>query len=182
MRLGIYIGSFNPPHKGHIHVVNYLINKRIVDKVLIVPTKNYWDKQDLVDISDRINMLNFYKNDNILVDSVNNNYSYTYELMRKLKKDYPSDELYLIIGADNIINFDKWKKYQELLEYNIIIMNRNGINIKDYTKKYPSGKFIIMDKFKEIKVSSTDIRNKDNTKYLDKEISDYIYKHHLYNS
>ena len=86
MKLGVYIGSFNPPHKGHIYVVNYLLDNLIVDKVLLVPTGNYWDKQSLVDITDRINMLKFYENDNIIIDTVNNNYPYTYQLMRKPTK------------------------------------------------------------------------------------------------
>ena len=63
MKLGIYIGSFNPPHKGHIKVINYLLDNDYVDKILVVPTGNYWDKQDLVDIRDRIKMLQFYEND-----------------------------------------------------------------------------------------------------------------------
>ena len=44
MRLGIYIGSFNPVHIGHMDVVNYLLINNYVDRVLIVPTLGYWDK------------------------------------------------------------------------------------------------------------------------------------------
>ena len=85
MKLGIYIGSFNPVHLGHIDVVNYLINNKIVDKILIVPTLNYWDKNDLIDIKHRINMLKLIENKKIKIDDKNNNYIYTYELMNKLK-------------------------------------------------------------------------------------------------
>ena len=56
MKIGIYVGSFNPPHKGHIKIVNHLINNYL-DKVIIIPTGNYWDKLDLVSINDRINMI-----------------------------------------------------------------------------------------------------------------------------
>ena len=121
MKIGIFIGSFNPPHLGHLDMMNYLLEKKIIDKICVVPTGNYWDKNNLVDISMRIDMLKFYENDNIFIDSVNNDYQYTYQLMRRLSEVYKSDELYLVIGADNIINFDKWKKYEELLSYNIII-------------------------------------------------------------
>lgn len=178
MKLGIYIGSFNPPHKGHIGVVNYLLDNKILDKVIIVPTQSYWDKQDLIDIKDRINMLKFYENNNIIIDNKHNNYQYTYLLMRKLKKDYPRDSLYLIIGADNIISFDKWKNYQELLKYNIIIMNRDNIDIDSYLKKY-QGRFTVLKDFR-IDISSTMGRNNINSKYLDKEIINYIKEHHLY--
>jgi len=178
MRLGIYIGSFNPPHKGHIGIVNYLLNNDIIDKVLIIPTKNYWDKQDLVDIKDRINMLKFYEKENIKIDTKNNHYQYTYELMRKLKKDYPKDSLYLIIGADNIIDFNKWKNYQELLNYPIIIMNRNGIDIDSYLKKY-KGNFIVLKDF-NMDISSTTARNKIDSELLDNEVIKYIRENHLY--
>ena len=180
MKLGIYIGSFNPPHKGHIYVVNYLINEKIVDKVLIVPTNNYWDKQDLVDINDRINMLKYYENNNIIIDTVNNHYSYTYELMRELKKLYHDDILYLIIGADNIVNFNKWENYQELLQYNIIIMNRDDIDIDKYIKNYPEGHFTILKDFKPINISSTIIRNQIYNDFLDEKVNQYIKKHRLY--
>ena len=181
MKLGIYIGSFNPPHKGHIYVVNYLLDNDVVDKVLIVPTANYWDKQNLPDISHRINMLKFYETDNIKVDSENNGYTYTYELMRKLSEIYPKDILYLVIGADNIISFDKWKNYKELLGYNIIIMNREGINIEKYTKNYPEGHFTILKDFKPIDISSTELRKTLDSEYLDDEVIQYVKKHNLYN-
>lgn len=180
MKLGIYIGSFNPPHKGHIYVVNYLLDNEVVDKVLIVPTENYWDKQSLVDIKHRINMLKFYENDNIKVDTENNGYAYTYELMRKLKEDYPQEKLYLVIGADNIVSFDKWKEYEELLGYNIIIMNREGIDIEKYIKNYPQGHFTILKDFKPIDISSTELRENVDSEYLDEPVRQYIKKNNLY--
>ena len=97
MKIGIFIGSFNPPHLGHLDIIKHLLNKKYVDKILIVPTKNYWNKTNLIDINKRIAMLKFYENDNIKVDTSNNDYQYTYQLMRKLKKEYSHDELYLII-------------------------------------------------------------------------------------
>ena len=180
MKLGIYIGSFNPPHKGHIHIVHYLLDNKIVDKVLIVPTEPYWDKQNLAPLKDRINMLSFFKSENIIIDTENNNYPYTYLLMRTLKKKYPNIELYLIIGADNIINFDKWKNYEELLHYKIIIMNRGTIDINKYINKYPQGNFISLKDFPNINISSTEIRNNLNPKYLDKKVLKYIKKNKLY--
>ncbi len=177
--IGIFIGSFNPPHKAHIKIVNYLLNNKVVDKVLIVPTENYWDKQDLIDIKHRINMLKYYENRNIIIDTENNEYPYTYLLMRKLKNTYKEDTLYLIIGADNIINFDKWKEYQELLKYNIIIMGRDNIDINKYIKKYPNGHFTIIEDF-NYNVSSTKLRDNINSRNIDEKIIDYIRKNNLY--
>ena len=68
MKIGIYIGSFNPVHIGHIDIVNYLINNKILDKVVIVPTLGYWNKDNLIDIKHRINMLKFFESENIKID------------------------------------------------------------------------------------------------------------------
>lgn len=179
MKLGIYIGSFNPPHKGHIDVVNYLLINNYVDRVLIVPTLGYWNKDNLIDIKDRINMLKFFENKNIKVDTDHNRYKYTYQLMRALSKDY-QDELYLIMGADNVIEFDKWKNYRELLNYKIIVMNRDNIDIAKYIKKYHSNSFIIVNNYKSISISSSEIRNNLNNKYLDDKVLKYIKDNNLY--
>ena len=47
MKIGVYVGSFNPVHIGHIKIVKYLINNNYFDKVIIIPTGNYWNKQNL---------------------------------------------------------------------------------------------------------------------------------------
>ena len=179
MRLGVYVGSFNPVHIGHIDVVNYLLKEKYVDKVLIVPTLNYWNKFNLIDIKHRINMLKVFENENIKIDIKNNKYIYTYELLNKLSKEY-DDELYLIIGADNIIEFDKWKNYKELLKYKIIIVNRDNIDIEKYIKKYNTNNFIVVSNYKYIDISSTEIRNNLNNKYLDERVRDYISKNELF--
>ena len=179
MKLGIYMGSFNPVHLGHIKVINYLLENKYVDKVLVVPTLNYWNKQDLVDINDRINMLKFFENDVIKIDTHNNQYIYTYDLIKKLEKEYSSDELYLIIGADNVIDFNKWKNYKELLKYKIIVMNRNNIDVSKYLNKL-EGNFIVINDYPFIDVSSSEVRNNIDNEYLDNRVRSYIKKKHLY--
>ena len=178
MRLGVYVGSFNPVHNGHIDIVNYLLKNNYVDKVLIVPTLNYWNKQDLIDIKHRINMLKFFENEVIIVDKTHNKYVYTTYLFKELEKEY-TDTLYLIIGADNIINFDKWKDYKELLKYKIIVINRNNIDIDTYINKYNSNNFIIIKDYIPLDISSTDIRN-GNDDYLNPRVLKYIKENKLY--
>ena len=182
MKLGIYMGSFNPVHKGHIKVVNYLLDKNIIDKVLIVPTLSYWDKNDLVSIKHRINMLKLFESKNIIIDDKHNNLIYTIDLVKEIEKLYPNDELYIIIGSDNIVDFDKWKNYQELLKYKIIVMNRDNMDVNPYVNKLGKENFIILKDYPFIKVSSTEIRNNLNNKYLDNKVLDYIKKNHLYSN
>ena len=187
MKIGIYVGSFNPPHKGHIKIINHLVNNYL-DKVIIIPTGNYWEKKDLVSINDRINMLKLYEKENIIIDDKNNNVEYTYQILNNLIKQYKKEELYLIIGADNIINFDKWRNYEDILSYNLIILNRNNINIFKYLEKLnKKDKYIIVNDLPNIDISSTMIRNKINNNtydnlsmYLDKEVYNYIKENKLY--
>lgn len=180
MKIGIYVGSFNPVHIGHIGIINYLISSNIIDKAIIVPTLNYWNKNNLIDIKHRINMLKYFEDDNIKIDDKHNKYIYTYELFRVLSKEYYNDELYLILGADNIIDFDKWKNYEELLNYKIIIIGRNNIDVNKYIEKYNSNNFITMNNYKSIDISSSEIRNNLDSEYLDKRVYEYILKNDLY--
>lgn len=187
MKIGVYVGSFNPPHLGHIKIVNYLLDNYL-DKVIIVPTGNYWDKVNLIDIEHRIEMLKFYENDQILIDKENNDVKYTYQVLENIKNNYSLDTLYLILGADNIVNFDKWKNYQELLTYNLVIINRDDIDIYYYLNELnKKDKYIITKSLPNIDISSTFIRNciKDNNYQqlddkIDKKVLKYIITNNLY--
>lgn len=184
MKIGVFVGSFNPVHNGHIKIVKKILN--YLDKIIVVPTGNYWNKNDLIDIKHRINMWKYFETDRIIIDEENNNLKYTYLVLDNLKKRYLNDNLYLIIGADNIVDFDKWYNYKDILKHHLIIINRNDINIKYYIKKFNIEKYLII-KIDNINISSTLIRNliKDkNTdklnKLIDKKIIDYIYDNQLY--
>lgn len=180
MRLGIYVGSFNPVHIGHIHVVNYLLEKNYIDKVLIIPTPGYWDKTNLANMEDRVNMLKNYETENIIVDTIHNNYKYTYEVLNSLKKDYPNDELFLIIGSDNIEKFNLWEHVEEILENKVIVVRRDNTDIKKYTDKFNTNNFIIVDEFNPIDISSSKIRSNVTDEYLDTNVFNYIKNNNLY--
>ena len=157
MRIAVYPGSFNPVHKGHIRIARYLLQKEITDRVLIVPTGNYWDKQDLLPLKDRIAMLKIFEKDGIVVEEEANELPYTYQLMRELRKRYPDDELQLVLGADNLPRFDEWKDYKELLKYPFLLVRRNGIDIrKEMAELNKSDYHILL--LKEMAVSSSYIR------------------------
>ena len=163
MKIAVYVGSFNPVHKSHIKVVN-LVLKNYVDKVIIVPTLAYWDKKNLIDIKDRINMLKFYENEKIIIDTKNNKCEYTYQVLTK---------------------FDKWKNIDEILKYRIIVVKRNNIDACVYDK-YSKYNFIVTNKVDSEDVSSTMVRNmilnkdKDILKYIDMKVYKYIKRNNLY--
>ena len=178
MKLGIFVGSFNPVHEGHIKVANYLLENNYVDKVLILPTPNYWEKQDLIAMRHRFKMLKYYETDKIIIDNKHNNYPFTYQVLRSLKKDY-KDELYLIIGSDNMPRLHEWRNIDEILQNKIIVLNRNNLDIDKYLDKFDRSKFVVIPDFPFIDVSSTEIRN-GQSKYLKEEVKQYIKEHHLY--
>ena len=182
MKLGVYIGSFNPVHIGHMSIVNYLLEKKIVDRVLIVSTVGYLDKTNMVDIKDRINMLKFFETDNILVDDTHNDIPYTYELMRKLKEEF-EDELHLIIGADNLEKFHLWKNVDEILKNKVLVLKRNNIDALNFINQFKQkDNFVLVNDIDELNISSTEIRQnqKCRKKYLDKRVLKYIDDNNLY--
>ena len=181
MRIGIYCGSFAPVHKGHIKFVREIIKSKLVDKVLIVPTKSYWNKQIKISLKDRINMLKLYETSKIEIETKLNNVSSTYEGFLKYQRKHPNDTLYLIIGADNLIEFDKWINYHYLLDnHPFIIIKRDKLGskyIKDKMKSFNKKDYYILD-IATIDVSSTYIRdNINNPKLLKNKIDPRVYKY-----
>ena len=172
MRLGVYVGSFDPVHDGHYFVCKYLIDNDYVDKVLIVATNDYWDKKIQASLKDRINMLKYYEEDNIIIDTKHNQYNYTYELLNALEKE-TTDQLFLIIGSDNYEKFGDWKNVEEILKHKVIVVNR-GDKLDNNDER-----FIIVNKFPFIDISSTEIRD-GRRDYIKKEVLDYINNNNLY--
>ena len=177
MRLGIFVGSFNPVHIGHINIIKELLEKKYVDKVYVVPTMSYWDKNNLIDIKDRVNMLKLVSDYNIIIDDTSNNLTYTYQILDRYKSLYPNCDIKLIIGADNLVNLDKWMNYKKILNYGVIVIGRNKLDIS----KYINDNIIVTD-INEIDISSTEIRNnkEKRDKYLDSKVLKYINDNRLY--
>ena len=180
MRIGIYCGSFAPVHKGHIKIVREILKAKFVDKVLIVPTKSYWDKKISISLKHRINMLKLYETKKIEIETKLNNCDSTHELFTKFQKKHPEDTLYLIVGGDNIVNFDKWINYEEMLKYPFIIIKRDDYNktfINKKMKEYHKRNYTILD-IPTIDISSTYIReNIYNKKLLKDKIDNKVYEY-----
>lgn len=126
MNIAIFGGAFNPVHNGHIYLVSELsrINNTVdpFDKIILIPTANPPHKSNagLISGEHRINMLNlaFADYDNVEISTIefeSKEKSYTYHTLKKLKEQYPNDDLTLLIGSDQLFNFNKWYKYDEIL-------------------------------------------------------------------
>ena len=157
MRIGLYMGSFDPLHEGHKLIAKKSLD--FVDRVFMIPTGSYWDKSMHHSIGERIKMIEDIGDDSIVTFKKYTVYSYTYELVDVLRKDYPSDEIYLIMGADNLVQFDKWKRYEYLLKFPFVIMGRNGIDIKYYMDKFHKDNYFVIDN-EEVDISSSEIRKR----------------------
>lgn len=184
MRIGVYCGSFNPVHKGHIKIARACVSQGAVDRVLIVPTGNYWDKQNLMPVENRIEMLRLYQSDTIFIDSTHNDIQYTYELFRVLQRENPDDQLCLVIGGDNLPTFGRWREYKEILQYDFVIIPRDEINtraVKRIMKEFGKTNYTVL-RLRNIPISSTHIReNLDDYSKVKGEVSrkvyDYLLKH-----
>lgn len=180
MKIGIYSGSFAPVHKGHIKIVRETLKSKIVDKVLIVPTKEYWDKKINYSLKDRINMLKLYETKKIEIETKLNNTDCTYDLFCKYQSKHTNDILYLIIGGDNLTKIEDWINYKKLLEFPFIIIKRDKFDnkyINQKMKKLNKTNYTILD-IDNIDISSTYIReNLNNPKLLRNKIDPRVYKY-----
>ena len=192
MKIGIFGGSFNPPHNMHTDIANYIINQQYVDKVIFVPTgSKYAYKNNLVEEEHRLNMLQILsdKNKNIMVSDyeLKSEVVYTIDTLKYFKELYPGDEIYFICGLDNFSYIDKWKNGEEILNnYKIIVINRAGNNLNELLDKFNEYKENIIVSNMEMKdISSTYIREniEDIAKvrdFIDKDVLRYIQENNLY--
>lgn len=192
MRIGIFGGSFNPPHNMHLNIAKYLINKHYVDKIIFVPTgSKYAYKSNLISEEHRYNMLEILadKHDNILVSDyeLKEEVVYTCDTLQYFKDLYKEDEICFICGLDNLSYIDKWKNGIDILNnYKIIVINRNSDNLDELLVKYVNYKDnIIVSNMELDNISSTYIRDNigDINKvkdFIDKDVLRYIQENKLY--
>ncbi len=120
MKIGVYGGSFDPPHKGHLLLAQNLKEKCGAEKVLIIPAASspFKDGTKALDF-DRIKMCQLTFTDSFFevsdIEIKRGGKSYTVDTLREIKKLYPDSELYLFMGEDMLLSFDKWYKYEEIL-------------------------------------------------------------------
>ncbi len=189
MKIGIFGGSFNPPHKMHKKIGLELIEKGYLDKVIYVPTGDKYQKNNLISAKDRYQMLTLMiQGEQYLFLSdyeINKNVVYTYQTLSHFKRKYPEDEIYFICGSDNLLRFNTWKNYSYILKkYKIIVIKRNNDQVDEIVK---NNKNIINADVTYSNLSSTKIRNlikschkKNLLLYIDEKVMNYIEEKNLY--
>ena len=190
MKIGIFGGSFNPPHNMHKNIALNLIKNKYLDKVIYVPTGNKYNKRGLVNQNDRYNMVRLMIEDYDKLGVSNyefNKLTYTYETLDYFKNIYKNDEIYFICGSDNLKEITSWKRYNYILKnYKIIVIKRNNDDIdKIINKLLIYSKNIIYVNDIENSVSSTLIRenlNRNNNEYLIQNMDTKVIKYIKNNS
>lgn len=192
MKIGMFGGCFNPPHNMHKKIAETLIKKGYIDKVVFVPTGDTYDKKDLASHIKRVEMVSIMTdNVDMLVSDISKceEYKYTYQVMDYYQEQYPDATLYFICGTDNLDWFDKWRKYEYILEnYKLLVIMRNNDDIEKIMTKYQRFKdSIVMANIDPNPLSSTMIRDyikvgdyEKLNNYMDEKVIEYIKKQGLY--
>ena len=198
MKTGVFGGTFNPVHKGHIMLAEYCKDSVGLDRIIMIPTAVPPHKisKNLASENDRLNMCklacrgkeNFFVSD---IEIKRQGKSYTYETLTQLKEIYPDDHLYTIMGADMFLTLNRWKNPEIIFEKSSIITiprdDENKLELENFYNKVlkAMGASSVILPNPVMSVSSTFIReNLDNfnliSDMLDKGVYDYIIKNNLY--
>lgn len=187
-KIGIFGGTFDPPHNGHLLMANEVLHQAELDEIWFMPNKIPPHKQngDFTDSRHQVEMLKLAISSNSgfkleLAEMDRKGPSYTYDTVRLLKERHPNDKLFFIIGADMIEYLPKWYKLDELLTLiQFIGVRRPGYHIET---PYP----LLFADVPEFDVSSTMLRErlkaKKPTQYLmPDKVRQYIEENDLYES
>tara|TARA_A100001234_G_C12603460_1_gene376108 strand:- start:735 stop:1322 length:588 start_codon:yes stop_codon:yes gene_type:complete len=183
--VGLFFGTFNPFHNGHLFMANYCLNECNLDEIWLVvsPQNPLKKKYDILNIYERIKIIeksiSNKKKIKICLDELKlPKPNYTISTLQFFKKKYSNNKFKIILGEDNLQSFKKWKNSTEILDnFSIYIYPRN--------EEIDRGEFIIHDNLKilrsapKIDISSTKIRNYllkgfDVKKYLPEKSLEYI--------
>lgn len=195
MRIGIFGGSFNPPHRGHMRAAELFCREAGLDRLIIMPAGNPPHKRlspGSTDL-DRLNMARIAFR-GIPCAEVSDceiqrrGESFTVLTLRCLRKIYPDDELILYVGDDMFLMFEKWHSYREIFRLcRLFVMRRTegvaGLEEKKAMLEREGGIITISDAPPEEMSSSSvrsDLHDGKKPEGLDDEVYDYIIRNGLY--
>ncbi|MBD0836523.1 nicotinate (nicotinamide) nucleotide adenylyltransferase [Aestuariibaculum suncheonense] len=123
MKIGLYFGSFNPIHVGHLIIANHIAEHSDLDEVwfVVTPHNPFKKKSTLLDNFDRLELVHratkdFHKLKPCDIEFNLPQPNYTINTLAHLQEKYPKHEFALLMGEDNLKSFHKWKNYQVILE------------------------------------------------------------------
>ncbi|MGZ4115902.1 MAG: nicotinate (nicotinamide) nucleotide adenylyltransferase [Bacteroidia bacterium] len=189
MKVGLFFGSFNPVHVGHMVLANYMLAYTDLDRIWFVvsPHNPLKQKSSLLHERQRLQMVTLAIGDNNKMKASNIEFklpqpSYTINTLTYLKEKYPANDFVLIMGADNLEGFHKWKNYEEILkQYEIYVYPRPDTKGGDLINH----KKIKLVNAPLMEISSTAIRNaikekKDLRYFVPEAAWEYLKESHFY--
>lgn len=204
MKVGIFGGSFDPIHNGHIRLAQYVMAHTDLDEVwLMVSPLNPLKPQGYVATDEqRLEMARLAVSEIPGIKVSNFEFSlpipsYSYNTLKKLKETYPDIDFRLIIGGDNWASFDRWRNPQQILdEFGLIVYPRPGEEITTPSNSQliiNDSSLMILKDAPQMPVSSTQLRTLLSTgvgneydnqiaDLLPEKVSDFIIQHNLYQS
>ncbi|MDD6022538.1 MAG: nicotinate (nicotinamide) nucleotide adenylyltransferase [Oscillospiraceae bacterium] len=198
MKIAVFGGTFNPPHKGHLRNAEEFAARLSLDKIIVIPTfiPPHKRAQMLAGGEDRLEMCRrTFVSDKYEISDMElkrQGKSYSYDTLCEVKKEYPDSELYLIIGSDMLLTFHEWYRYEDILKMcRLCVMTRDKSVGADEMKSYAgnilhleSNDIVISDQ-PALEISSTDIRKLIRSKgetndFLTDGVISYIREKKLY--
>lgn len=190
-KYGIFGGSFNPIHYGHLMICEYIKEEMGLDKVIFIPTGNPPHKDLELSAKDRYEMVRLAISPNpdfeiSDIETTRVKKSYTVDTIRELKKIYKEEKLYFLIGLDSLFQLKNWMKIGDLsqeIEFVVALrpgyLDKEEINKEIDFLKENFGTKINLIKTPLYEISSTDLRDRiregKSLRYLiPKKVLDYI--------
>lgn len=139
MHIGLYFGSFNPIHIGHLIVASHIIENVDIDKIwfVISPHNPLKESHSLLNEYDRLHLVNLAIEENNKFRASNVEFhlpkpSYTIDTLTYLSEKFPLEKFSVIMGSDSFQNIHRWKNYEQLIaKYHIIVYDRPGFEITE---------------------------------------------------
>jgi nicotinate-nucleotide adenylyltransferase len=139
MKIGLFFGSFNPIHNGHLIIANHILNESNIDKVWFVvsPQNPFKNANGLLNNYDRLHLVGKAIENDLRMKASDIEFhlpkpSYTVTTLAYLKEEYPEHEFVIIIGSDSFQNLSKWKNFEIIVNnYQLIIYKRPGFEVEN---------------------------------------------------
>jgi nicotinate-nucleotide adenylyltransferase len=137
MKIGLFFGSFNPIHVGHLIIANHILNQGIIEKLWFVvsPQNPLKEKTTLLRDYDRLYLVKIATEDDVRIRVSDLEFhlpkpSYTIDTLTYLNEKFSNEEFSIIMGSDSFENLDRWKNFKALTSnYEIIVYRRSGFDI-----------------------------------------------------
>lgn len=193
MKVGIYGGTFDPIHLGHVTLAEHILACAQLDEVwFLVTPQNPWKRDNLLSADEhRLAMTQLALQDKEGLKASDYEFhmskpSYSYQTLRRLREDYPEHEFTLVIGADNWHEFSRWSHPEEILQHHpVVVFPREGYDFKDAEVAGLDTRRVVFVDAPLLPYSSTEVRLRLQKgdpvdDMIDKRVENYLRTHNIY--